>query len=187
MTKKPATARYTLTEIKRRIAQGKDRTRADAPEGPREGSAGAVAVGFGVISSKETAAQEAYEAIVIGTGFGGTIATIALSAHSKKTLVIERSTFWVTPERMGTPSSPSATRVVPSAPTTIRWANPMRRFSAKGSTQMRRSRECFREALKNADAARYIERVIGPGASNRADLPTSASSLQTKPRSEPRS
>jgi hypothetical protein len=33
---------------------------------------------------------------------------------------------------------------------------------------MRRSRECFREALKNADAARYIERVIGPGASNRA-------------------
>jgi uncharacterized protein (DUF4415 family) len=38
MTKKPITARYTLTEIKRQIAQGKDKTRADAPEGPREGS-----------------------------------------------------------------------------------------------------------------------------------------------------
>jgi uncharacterized protein (DUF4415 family) len=38
MTKKPPTARYTLTEIKRPIAQGKDRPRADAPEGPREGS-----------------------------------------------------------------------------------------------------------------------------------------------------
>ena len=38
MTKKPTTVRYTLTEIKRQIAQGKDKTRADAPEGPRENS-----------------------------------------------------------------------------------------------------------------------------------------------------
>ena len=38
MTKKPTTVRYTLTEIKQQIAQGKDKTRADAPEGPRENS-----------------------------------------------------------------------------------------------------------------------------------------------------
>jgi uncharacterized protein (DUF4415 family) len=36
MTKKPTTTRYTLGEIKEQIAQGKDRTQADAPEGPRE-------------------------------------------------------------------------------------------------------------------------------------------------------
>src|SRR5258707_7238361 len=38
MTKKPTTVRYTLTEIKQQIAQGKDKTRADAPEGPKEDS-----------------------------------------------------------------------------------------------------------------------------------------------------
>ncbi len=38
MTKKPTSVRYTLTEIKQQIAQGKDETRADAPEGPKEAS-----------------------------------------------------------------------------------------------------------------------------------------------------
>jgi len=38
MTKKPTSVRYTLTEIKQQIAQGKDKTRTDAPEGPRENS-----------------------------------------------------------------------------------------------------------------------------------------------------
>ena len=38
MTKKPITVRYTLREIKQQIAQGKDKTRFNAPEGPREGS-----------------------------------------------------------------------------------------------------------------------------------------------------
>jgi hypothetical protein len=38
MTKKPTAVRYTLTEIKQQIAQGKDETRADAPEGPKEAS-----------------------------------------------------------------------------------------------------------------------------------------------------
>jgi cholesterol oxidase len=52
-------------------------------------------------------AQEAFDAIVIGTGFGGAVATIALSASGKKTLVIERGTFWVTPETLGAPTAPS--------------------------------------------------------------------------------
>jgi hypothetical protein len=38
MTKKPTSVRYTLTEIKQQIALGKDKTRADAPEGPKEDS-----------------------------------------------------------------------------------------------------------------------------------------------------
>lgn len=38
MTKKPTSVRGTLTEIKQQIAQGKEKTRADAREGPREDS-----------------------------------------------------------------------------------------------------------------------------------------------------
>jgi cholesterol oxidase len=78
-------------------------TRRDAVKGA---AAGAVAVGLGVIS-KQAQAQEAFDAIVIGTGFGGTVATIALNANGKKTLVIERGTFWVTPETLGAPIAPS--------------------------------------------------------------------------------
>src|SRR5262249_19002406 len=78
-------------------------TRRDAVRGA---AAGAAAVGLGVIS-KQAQAQEAFDAIVIGTGFGGAVATIALSAHGKKTLVIERGTFWVTPETLGAPTAPT--------------------------------------------------------------------------------
>ena len=67
--------------------------------------AAAVAAGLGVLGSTEAKAQEAYDAIVVGTGFGGSIATIALSTHGKKTLVIERGTFWVTPETLGAPAT----------------------------------------------------------------------------------
>src|SRR5260370_451744 len=79
-------------------------TRRDAVKGA---AVGAVAAGLGAFASREAAAQEAFDAIVIGTGFGGTVATIALSAHGKKTLVIERGTFWVTPETLGAPTAPS--------------------------------------------------------------------------------
>ena len=79
-------------------------TRREAVKGA---AAGAVAAGLGVIAAKEAAAQETFDAIVIGTGFGGTIATIALSTHGKKTLVLERGTFWVTPETLGAPMAPS--------------------------------------------------------------------------------
>jgi cholesterol oxidase len=72
-----------------------------------KGAAGAAAAGIGIMATKEAAAQEVYDAIVIGTGFGGTIATIALSTHQKKVLVIERGTFWITPETLGNPTAPS--------------------------------------------------------------------------------
>jgi cholesterol oxidase len=77
--------------------------------------AGAVAAGVGTMSAKQVEAQEAYDAVVIGTGFGGSIATLALSAHQKKVLVIERGTFWVTPETLGSPP-PSA------IPPLAKWA-----------------------------------------------------------------
>src|SRR5947209_159885 len=79
-------------------------TRREAVKGA---AAGAVAAGLGVMT-KEAIAQEApYEAIVIGTGFGGGVAAMALHLNNKKTLVIERGTFWVTPETLGAPTAPS--------------------------------------------------------------------------------
>ncbi|MGC2745180.1 MAG: GMC oxidoreductase [Candidatus Angelobacter sp.] len=35
-----------------------------------------------------------FDAIVIGTGFGGTIAAVQLAAQGKKVLILERGTFW---------------------------------------------------------------------------------------------
>ena len=42
-----------------------------------------------------------FDAIVIGTGFGGTIAATRLAAKGKTVLLIERGTFWRTPEQLG--------------------------------------------------------------------------------------
>src|SRR5262249_53474772 len=39
----------------------------------------------------------AFDAIVIGTGFGGTIAAVQLVAKGKSVLIIERGTFWRSP------------------------------------------------------------------------------------------
>jgi cholesterol oxidase len=40
----------------------------------------------------------AFDAIVIGTGFGGTIAAVQLAAAGKSVLLIERGTFWRSPD-----------------------------------------------------------------------------------------
>ncbi len=77
---------------------------------------GAIATGITTISNRESAAQQSYDAIVIGTGFGGSIAALALNAQNKRVLVIERGTFWVTPETLGNPP-PSA------APPLTKWAS----------------------------------------------------------------
>ncbi|PYP89257.1 MAG: hypothetical protein DMG65_13905 [Candidatus Angelobacter sp. Gp1-AA117] len=39
-----------------------------------------------------------FDAIVIGTGFGGTIAAVQLVAQGKKVLMLERGTFWRSPD-----------------------------------------------------------------------------------------
>jgi cholesterol oxidase len=44
-----------------------------------------------------------YDAIVIGTGFGGTVAATRLAAKHKKVLLLERGTWWFTPEKLGKP------------------------------------------------------------------------------------
>jgi choline dehydrogenase-like flavoprotein len=40
----------------------------------------------------------AFDAIVIGTGFGGTIAAVQLAAAGKSVLLLERGTFWRSPD-----------------------------------------------------------------------------------------
>jgi cholesterol oxidase len=42
-----------------------------------------------------------FDAIVIGTGFGGTVAATRLAAKGKKVLMLERGTWWVTPAKLG--------------------------------------------------------------------------------------
>ncbi len=44
-----------------------------------------------------------YDAIVIGTGFGGAIAATKLVEKQKKILLLERGTWWITPEKLGKP------------------------------------------------------------------------------------
>src|SRR5713226_2252631 len=48
-----------------------------------------------------------YDAIVIGTGFGATIAATRLALKGKKVLMLERGTWWVTPETLGKPPLPA--------------------------------------------------------------------------------
>jgi cholesterol oxidase len=44
-----------------------------------------------------------YDAIVIGSGFGGTVAATKLMGQGKKVLILERGTWWISPEKLGKP------------------------------------------------------------------------------------
>ncbi len=46
-----------------------------------------------------------FDAIVIGTGFGGTIAATKLVEKGMKVLMLERGVWWVSPEKLGKPTS----------------------------------------------------------------------------------
>jgi cholesterol oxidase len=56
-----------------------------------------------------------YDAIVIGSGFGATVALSELVRNRKKVLVLERGAWWTTPESLGKPPDPP----LPDLPT---WA-----------------------------------------------------------------
>src|SRR5262249_49711199 len=77
-------------------------------------AAGVLAAGAATVISKEVEAQETkYDAIVIGTGFGGSIATFALSEQGETTLVLERGTFGITPETLGPPPASRRSSAMP--------------------------------------------------------------------------
>jgi cholesterol oxidase len=44
-----------------------------------------------------------FDAIIIGSGFGGSVAASQLAAQKKKVLVLERGTWWISPEKPGKP------------------------------------------------------------------------------------
>ena len=44
-----------------------------------------------------------YDAIVVGSGFGATIAATRLAAKGRKVLILERGTWWFTPQTLGKP------------------------------------------------------------------------------------
>ncbi|MBV8573513.1 MAG: GMC family oxidoreductase [Acetobacteraceae bacterium] len=47
-----------------------------------------------------------YDAIVVGTGFGASVAVSKLVERGQSVLVLERGTWWTTPERLGKPPAP---------------------------------------------------------------------------------
>jgi cholesterol oxidase len=44
-----------------------------------------------------------FDAIVIGSGFGGSVAASELAARKRKVLILERGTWWISPEKLGKP------------------------------------------------------------------------------------
>ena len=45
----------------------------------------------------------ALDAIVIGSGFGASVAALRLAQQGKTILILERGTYWLTPEKLGQP------------------------------------------------------------------------------------
>ena len=44
-----------------------------------------------------------YDALVVGSGFGGTVAATTLARARKRVLILERGTWWTSPEELGSP------------------------------------------------------------------------------------
>ena len=52
-----------------------------------------------------------YDAIVVGSGFGGTAAATTLVRAHRRVLILERGTWWVSPEELGSPPPPAPDRL----------------------------------------------------------------------------
>src|SRR5207249_10102849 len=47
-----------------------------------------------------------FDIVIVGSGFGGTLAATLLMQLGKRVLILERGTWWVTPEKLGKPPAP---------------------------------------------------------------------------------
>src|ERR1700682_4186517 len=63
-------------------------------------------------------AKDIFDVVIIGTGFGGTIAATRLAGVGYKILLLERGSFWVTPDTLGKPPAPNP----PQKPALADWA-----------------------------------------------------------------
>jgi len=52
-----------------------------------------------------------FDAIIVGSGFGGTVAATKLAGQGKRVLILERGTWWISPEKLGKPPTPPAGKV----------------------------------------------------------------------------
>jgi cholesterol oxidase len=59
-----------------------------------------------------------FDAVIVGSGFGGTVAATRLAGKGKRVLMLERGTWWITPETLGVPAAPPAGR-----PPMRKWLN----------------------------------------------------------------
>jgi cholesterol oxidase len=59
-----------------------------------------------------------FDAIIVGSGFGGTVAATRLASNGKRVLMLERGTWWITPETLGQPAPPP-----PERPPMRKWLN----------------------------------------------------------------
>src|SRR5918996_756377 len=57
-----------------------------------------------------------YDAIVVGSGFGGTVAAATLVRAGKRVLILERGTWWASPEEISDPPPPA-----PGRPRLTEW------------------------------------------------------------------
>jgi cholesterol oxidase len=65
-------------------------------------------VGGGAVGhSSEGGVAVDFDAVVIGSGFGGTVAATKLSGRGKQVLLLERGTWWISPEQLGKPPAPA--------------------------------------------------------------------------------
>src|SRR5260370_610161 len=47
-----------------------------------------------------------YDVIIVGTGFGATIAASRMAKLKKKVLMLDRGSWWITPKALGMPPAP---------------------------------------------------------------------------------
>jgi len=64
-----------------------------------------------------------FDAIIVGSGFGGTVAATTLVNAGKKVLVIERGAWWVSPVGLSRP---------PKQPTMRQWLETVRKNDLHG-------------------------------------------------------
>src|SRR5947207_14837723 len=48
-----------------------------------------------------------FDAIIVGSGFGGTVAATKLAGKGRRVLMLERGTWWISPEKLGKPPTPA--------------------------------------------------------------------------------
>jgi choline dehydrogenase-like flavoprotein len=96
------------------------------------------------------------ETIVIGTRFGGAVAATRLAALGKQTLLIERETWWITAEVLGSLVTPKAN---PSKLEVDRESDLTRRGEGGWRAESRKGSRARTVEWIEADGVRVVEQI----------------------------